>query len=502
MILKTSVSQGSNAANRSRAPEENSMAERADNVAIRTDFSLLIDGELVGSREHLSVVNPALGTVFAHCPAAGRAELDRAVAAARRAFGAWRALGFGERAALVKTLSAELRARQHELGELLTREQGKPLAQSIAEIDRGAAQSDGMVGIEIKSEVLADDKDKHIELRYRPLGVVGIITPWNAPVNLALGPLVSALYTGNTVVLKPSPYTPATTLKLGEILRGIFPPGVVNVLAGGDELGAWMTEHVGIDKISFTGSVATGKKVLASAAATLKRVTLELGGNDAAIVLDDVDVKAAAKKIFFASFVNSGQVCMAIKRIYAHEKIYDALCTALAEEAKKAKVGNGLDPATELGPLQNKMQYDKVVDLIADTKRAGGKFLAGGDIPQGPGYFLPPSLVTDVGDDSRLVREEQFGPIVPILKFSDVNDALRRANDTRYGLSGSVWTKDVERGAEIAAQLEVGTAWVNQHRATSAFVPFGGAKESGLGRQYSAIGLKSYMEPEVVSVAK
>jgi acyl-CoA reductase-like NAD-dependent aldehyde dehydrogenase len=478
------------------------MAERAERIALLTDFGLLIDGKLEPSDEHLDVINPALGEVFARCPAATRTHLERAVAAARAAFPAWRDKTFADRAALIKKMSQRLREKQQELAELLTREQGKPLAQSVAEIDRGAAQSDGMVGIAIPVEVLADDKDKHIELRYRPLGVVGIITPWNAPVNLALGPLVSALYTGNTVILKPSPYTPLATLKLGELLREVFPAGVVNVLAGGDALGAWITEHPRIDKISFTGSVATGKKVLASAAATLKRVTLELGGNDPAIVMDDVDPTAVAKKIFFASFVNSGQVCMAIKRIYAHEKIYPALCDALVAEAKKAKVGNGLDPATELGPIQNKMQYDKVVGIIEDTKKRGAKFLAGGDVPKGPGYFLPPTLVTDVPEDSRLVQEEQFGPIVPIMKFSSLDDALRRANDTRYGLSGSVWTSDVTRGAEIAAKLEVGTAWVNQHRATSAFVPFGGAKESGLGRQYSALGLKSYMEPEVVSVAK
>jgi len=478
------------------------MAERADNATLRTDFALLIDGALEQSGKHLDVINPALGAVFARCPAAGRAELDRAVAAARRAFPNWRARSAAERGALVKQLSQRLREIQNELAELLTREQGKPLAQSVAEIDRGAAQSDGMVSIEIPVEILVDDAQRHIELRYRPLGVVGIITPWNAPVNLALGPLVSALYTGNTVILKPSPYTPLTTLKLGEILRDVFPAGVVNVLAGGDELGAAMTAHEGIDKIAFTGSVATGKKVLAAAAATLKRVTLELGGNDPAIILDDVDPKAIAKQVFFASFVNSGQVCMAIKRIYAHEQIYDELCDALVAEAKKAKVGNGLDPATELGPLQNKMQYDKVVDIINDTKKAGATFLTGGEVPSGPGYFLPPTLVTDIDDDSRLVKEEQFGPIVPILKFSDVEDAIRRANDTRYGLSGSVWSSDLQRGADIAARLEVGTAWVNQHRTTSAFVPFGGAKESGLGRQYSALGLKSYMEPEVISVAK
>ena len=476
--------------------------ESAQGVALLTDFSLLIGGKLEQSERHLDVIDPALGSVFARCPAAERGELDRAVAAARGAFAAWRARSFAERAALVKQLSQRLRERQKDLAQLLTREQGKPLAQSVAEIDRGAAQSDGMVGIEIPVEVIADDADKHIELNYRPLGVVGIITPWNAPVNLALGPLVSALYTGNTVILKPSPYTPLTTLKVGEILGEIFPAGVVNVLAGGDELGAAMTAHPNIDKISFTGSVATGKKVLASAAATLKRVTLELGGNDPAIVLGDVDAKAIAKKIFFASFVNSGQVCMAIKRIYAHESIYEELCNALVEEARKAKVGNGLDAGTELGPIQNKMQYDKVVGIIEDTKKSGAKFLAGGEIPAGPGYFLPPTLVTDIADDSRLVQEEQFGPIVPILKFTDIDDAVRRANDTRFGLSASVWTKDVERGAAIAARLEVGTAWVNQHRTTSAFVPFGGAKESGLGRQYSALGLKSYMEPEVVSIAK
>ena len=454
------------------------------------------------SHEWLEVINPATGEVFARCPAAGRVELDRAVAAARDAFPAWRARSFEDRRSAIRRMAQVLRDHQAELAELLTLEQGKPLTQSRDEIMRAATQSEGMAQISIEPEVLLDDAARHIELSYFPLGVVGIITPWNAPINLAAGPLTSALYTGNTAILKPSPYTPLTTLKLGELLREVFPPGVLAVLAGGDELGEWMTGHPGVDKISFTGSVATGKKVMASAAGTLKRVTLELGGNDAAIVLDDVDPAAIAPKLFAASFVNSGQVCMAIKRIYAHERIYDALCEALAAQARKARIGSGLDPESELGPIQNQEQYRRVLGILEDTRRSGARILAGGEPPPGPGYFFPPTIVADIDEHSRLVQEEQFGPIVPVLKFRDVEDAVRRANDTRYGLSGSVWSGDIERAASIADRLEVGTAWVNQHRATSATVPFGGAKESGIGRQYSVLGLKSYMEPRVISVLK
>jgi acyl-CoA reductase-like NAD-dependent aldehyde dehydrogenase len=469
---------------------------------LHSGFAHLIDGERATSAEWLDVINPATGEAFARAPSAGRAELDRAVAAARRAAADWRERSFDERRAAIGRMAQVLRDREAELAELLTLEQGKPLAQSRAEVTRAATQAEGMARIAIEPEILLEDDSRRIELRYYPLGVVGIITPWNAPINLAAGPLTSALYTGNAAILKPSPYTPLTTLRLGELLKDAFPRGALNVLAGGDELGQWMTAHAGIDKISFTGSVESGKKVMASAAGTLKRVTLELGGNDAAIVLDDVDPQTVAPKLFFAAFVNSGQVCMAIKRIYAHERIYDALCDALAAEARKAKVGSGLEPGVELGPIQNKEQYDRLVRLLEDTRRSGARILAGGEVPGGAGYFLPPTLVANIDEESRLVREEQFGPIVPILKYRDVEDAVRRANDTRYGLSGSVWSRDIARAAAIAARLEVGTAWVNQHRATLATVPFGGAKESGIGRQYSALGLKSYMEPRVISILK
>ncbi len=476
------------------------MAARADNLEIRTDFSLLIDGELVPGDGWLDVINPATERVFARCPAAGETQLDAAVDAARSAFSTWSRLTHEERADYVRRYTAVLAEHYDALVELLVREQGKPIAQARAELNSCLKQADDTVGLQIPVELLVESDTHRIELHYRPLGVVGIITPWNAPAALALNALSSAVYTGNTVVIKPSPYTPLTTLKMGELAREIFPPGVVNVLTGGDELGRLLCEHPGVQKISFTGSVATGKKVLASTAATLKRVTLELGGNDPAIVLEDADPKAIAKKMFFACFVNSGQVCMAIKRIYAHEDVYDELCDALAEEARNAPYGDGLDPDNKLGPLQNKLQFDKVVELFEATKRGGARVLVGGDVPDRPGYFLPPTYVTDIDDDSRLVTEEQFGPIVPILKFSDLEDAIRRANDTRYGLSGSVWTADPERGKIVATQLEVGTAWVNQHRAISAYVPFGGAKESGMGRQNSILGLKAYMEPQVISV--
>jgi acyl-CoA reductase-like NAD-dependent aldehyde dehydrogenase len=469
---------------------------------IRTDFSLLIDGAAASSSSSLDVINPATGQVFARCPAAGRDELDRAVAAARRAFPAWRDMSYAQRAERIRGFCEALTQHQDELARLLTMEQGKPLSQAKDEITRAATQSEGMTKIPIEPEVLEDNAQRHIELQWFPLGVAGIITPWNAPINLAAGPLTSALYTGNCVVLKPSPYTPLCTLKLGEIAREHFPRGVINVLAGGDDLGRWMTEHPGIDKIGFTGSVEAGKQVMAAAAKTLKRVTLELGGNDAAIVLDDVDPKAIAPKLFFASFVNSGQVCMAIKRIYAHERVYDAICGALADEARKAKVGSGLEPDTQLGPIQNREQYDRVVGLLEETKRSGARILAGGDVPATDGYFIPPTIVADIDEHSRLVREEQFGPIVPVLRFTDDEDALRRANDTRYGLSGSVWSSNPDRAAALASRLEVGTAWVNHHRATSATVPFGGAKESGIGRVYSEMGLKAYLEPRVISVLK
>ena len=466
------------------------------------DFAHTIDGHPAISHASFDVINPATGAPFARCPDASKAQLDEAVDAARRAFALWSGLSVEERRDYLHRFANAMRERGEDLAPLLTLEQGKPLAETKKELSFVPIQIERLASIEVRTEVLRDDARGRVELRYRPLGVVGIITPWNVPIGIAIGRIVQALSTGNTAVQKPSPYTPLATLKMGEIASTALPPGVLNILAGGDDLGSWMTAHPGIDKISFTGSVPTGKKVLASASANLKRVTLELGGNDPAIVLDDVDPQAIAEQLYVAAFANCGQICVAIKRLYVHESIYEEMCEALAAIARSVKVGDGSEPGVQMGPIQNKMQYERVLGILEDTKRQGARILAGGRALDRPGYFMEPTIVADIEEGTRLVDEEPFGPILPVIRYSDIDDAVRRANDTRYGLGGSVWTNDLEKGAQIARRLEVGTAWVNQHRIPDATIPFGGAKESGLGREYATLGLRSYMEAQVVHVSE
>jgi acyl-CoA reductase-like NAD-dependent aldehyde dehydrogenase len=466
-----------------------------------TDFNLTIDGAAVPGESTFGVVNPATGQVFAQAPACSRAQLDAAMEAAHRAFGPWRRDEARRRQALVACADA-IQARLGELAPILTQEQGKPLARAQEELIGAAVWFRYTASLAIPVEVLQDDENARIEVRRRPFGVVGAITPWNFPVLLGVWKIAPALLAGNTVVIKPSPYTPLSTLKLGEVLRDALPPGVLNVVSGGDELGAWVSGHPRVRKISFTGSVATGKKVAAAAAPDLKRYTLELGGNDAAIVLDDVDPKRVAEKLFWGAFANSGQVCSAIKRLYVHERIAAPLTEALAEVARAVKVGDGMQPDVQLGPINNKSQYERVLELVEDAKQAGAKIVAGGAALAGGGYFLQPTLVTGVAEGVRLVDEEQFGPALPILSYRDVDDAVERANGTMYGLSGSVWSSDPARAAEVAGQLDCGTAWVNQHLAIVPHAPFGGAKWSGVGVENGPWGLLGFTELQTVNVAK
>jgi len=464
------------------------------------EFTHTINGEAATSDKSFDVVNPATGQTFARCPEASRVELEHAVNAARLAFPAWSRLSFAQRGKAIADFAHALAARIDEIGPVLTREQGKPLGQAKWEIGGAAHELEAMCKMEIAPEIIRQDATHRVELVYRPLGVVGAITPWNFPIILAAHKIAHGLYAGNTMVLKPSPYTPLATLMMGEIARDTLPAGVLNTIAGGNELGQWMTEHPGIDRISFTGSVPTGKKVLASATGTLKRVTLELGGNDPAIVLDDADLDEVAPKLFFGAFLNAGQICMAIKRLYAPEKLYEPLVEKMTQLANAHRVGDGMDEGIEMGPLQNKMQFDKVLDIIEDAKRHKVRITAGGHRLNRPGYFIAPTIVADAADDMRLVKEEQFGPVLPILKYADVDDAVRRANDTRFGLCASVWTKNIERGTEIARRIEAGTVWVNHHVSSEADMPFGGFKESGFGRELGLLGLASYMEPQVIKV--
>jgi acyl-CoA reductase-like NAD-dependent aldehyde dehydrogenase len=464
-------------------------------------YTHTIDGKAETSDTSFEVINPATGEPFAACPDASREQLDKAVAAARKAFRPWAAKSLSERRKAIGAFAHGLQARIDEIGPVLTKEQGKPLGQAKWEIGAAVHELEAMCAMELKPEILRNDGKHRVELHYHPLGVVAAITPWNFPIILAAHKIAHGLYAGNTMVLKPSPYTPLATLLMGEVARDTLPPGVLNTVAGGNALGGWMTEHPGVDRVSFTGSVATGKKVMASASGTLKRVTLELGGNDPAIVLDDANLDEITPGLFRGAFLNAGQICMAVKRIYAPERLYEPLVENLTKLARAHRVGDGMEPDTEMGPLQNKMQFDKVMDVIEATKRDHrARITTGGHQLNRPGYFIAPTVVADAADDMRIVSEEQFGPVLPVLKYSDVDEAVLRANDSRYGLAASVWTSDLEKGAAVARRLEAGTVWVNHHVGSEADMPFGGFKESGMGREIGLLGLASYMEPQVIKV--
>ncbi|HLK12325.1 MAG TPA: aldehyde dehydrogenase family protein [Candidatus Binatia bacterium] len=466
------------------------------------EFAHLIGGELAPGSRQFPVVNPATAEPFAQCPDATPADVERAMAAAAGAFaGPWARDEALRRAALGRAADA-LGARADEIGRLVCLEQGKPLAAAVGEVKGAAAVFRLYAEEKIPVQVLREDAKARITLVRRPLGVTAAITPWNYPVYTLVQKLGPALLAGNTVVAKPSPFTPLSSLALGAALREVFPPGTLNVLGGGDEVGAWLTAHPTVRKISFTGSVPTGKKIARAAADDLKRVTLELGGNDPAIVLPDVDPAQVAPKLFWGAFTNSGQVCVAIKRLYVHEDVYRPLLAALTALAAQTKIGDGLAPDTQLGPINNRPQFERVCGLVEDAKRHGGHVAVGGAPLRRPGYFYPPTLVTDVGEGVRLVDEEQFGPALPVIPYRDLDDAFAQANHTHYGLGGSVWTADPARGEALAQRLECGTAWVNQHLSLSPRIPFGGVKWSGIGRENGPWGVDEFCELQVVNVAK
>jgi acyl-CoA reductase-like NAD-dependent aldehyde dehydrogenase len=463
--------------------------------------TMTIDGRAVTTAATLDVRNPATGEVFAQAPAADAADLDHAVDAATRAFKSWSTTPLAERKACLIKAAAIIDANADALAALFTQEQGRPLPGAMAEIKGSAMWLKAGTMLDIPVDVTEDTATRRIEVHHVPLGVVCGIVPWNFPVLLAIWKIGPALMAGNTIVLKPSPFTPLTTLRIGELVRDAFPPGVLNILCGDDALGPLMTAHKGFAKISFTGSTATGRRVMESAAKDLKRITLELGGNDAAIVMPDVDVDAVAAQLFEGAFHNTAQVCVATKRLFIHEDIYDRLRDRLHQLAKDLPVGDGAQQGVRYGPVQNEPQYRRVMQMIDEARANGLTLLEGGPVPQ-KGYFIPLTLVDNPPDDARVVSEEAFGPVLPLLKFSDVDEVVARANDTEYGLAGAVWSADIAQATAIAHRLDTGTVWINQNLQSTPFTPLAGAKQSGFGQENGLPGLLEFTRPKAIYIPK
>lgn len=465
------------------------------------DFHLLIAGELVSGASVFAVVNPATGQPFAFCPAANATLLDQAVAAAKKALPSWAETDADKRAAYVIALADGLEARADEFARLLTAEQGKPLDQAMFEVMGSVFVLRAFATMRPDRRVIREDEKSLVVEHRTPLGVVAAITPWDFPLILLMNKVGPCLVAGNTMVAKPAPTTPLTTLLFAEICARELPAGVFNVICDQNELGPSLTSHPDVAKVAFTGSTATGKKVMQSAATGVKRVTLELGGKDAAIVLDDIDVKAVARKVFEGAMTNAGQICVAVKRAYVPEQIYDAFCNELARLANAAVVDDGMQQGAEIGSVQNQTQFEKVKEFLAEASEKG-RIIAGGHPLDRPGYFIPPTIVRDLPEDARIVAEEQFGPVLPVLSYRDIDEVVAKVNAGEFGLAGTVCGNDFDRAMQIAMRIDSGTVWVNQHLAIDPSLPFRGARQSGLGAELGLDGLHEYTQAHVVNALK
>ncbi|WAH97163.1 aldehyde dehydrogenase family protein [Arthrobacter sp. MMS18-M83] len=465
-------------------------------------YDALLASITPSSGETRTIFDPATGNAVGQAPIHTVEDLESAIAAARAAQPAWAALGHDARsAALLKAADAVERSAE-ELAQLLSREQGKPLNGPNARFEVGACAAwlRAAAGTPLEPETVVDDGETRAELHYRPIGVVGAIGPWNWPMMITIWQIAPALRMGNAVVVKPSEYTPLSVLALAKVLNEELPEGLLTVVSGGRDVGARLAEHPAIGKVMFTGSTATGKAIIKSSADTVKRLTLELGGNDAGIVLPDADPKAIAEGLFWGAFINTGQTCAALKRLYVHDSLYEAVCSELTAVAAATPMGNGLDENNVLGPLQNRAQYDIVARLVDAARDFGARILLGGnpDTDQ-PGYFYPTTLVADIDNGNPLVAEEQFGPALPIIRYSTVDQAVTMANALDVGLGASVWSSDLDGARKVAARLEAGTVWINKHGAVDPRIPFGGAKQSGYGLEFGVEGLKALGVPQIIN---
>ncbi|MGY8685630.1 aldehyde dehydrogenase family protein [Bradyrhizobium sp. UFLA05-153] len=464
-----------------------------------SQYQMLINGKLVPGEQKLPVLNPATEEIVALCPRASAEQFDEAVAAAKEAFPAWSRTPLEERGALLIKVAEVIEINSNELACVLTSEQGKPLENAKSEVRCMSDFFRYFANLNLPAKRIGQAEGSDVQLLRRPLGVVAAIITWNFPLSIVGVKVPPALLAGNTIVVKPAPTTPLSTLRFAALIKDILPAGVVNVVTDANNLGHVLTAHPDVRKVSFTGSTETGKKVMASASSTIKRLTLELGGNDAAIVLADADPKAIAQTLFDRAFGNSGQICLAIKRLYVHQSIYDEMCDELARIANHTVVDDGMRPGAQLGPVQNKTQFEKIKGYIKSAYE-DGNVIAGGRPLERPGYFIAPTIVRDITDGTRLVDEEQFGPILPVIKYVDLDDAIVRANNSEYALGASIWSSNVAKAREIASRMEAGSIWINTHNDGAPDTPYGGLKQSGIGVELGEEGLAEYTQIQVMSV--
>lgn len=473
-------------------------------------YANIVNGRPVLSERTFESRNPATGEVLGLVPHSSAAQVAEAVAAARAAQPAWAARPDAERKALMMKVAEVIKGNAEYLAAWVTKEQGKPLGGVGPDQVPGARFE--LWGCEVWTQVPAsldlpvdlafEDDTRRDEVHRKPFGVVGAIAPWNWPLLIAIWQIVPSLRAGNTVVIKPSEYTSIGTLELVRLISEVLPAGVLNTISGPGEVGAALVDNPGVDKIMFTGSGATGAKIAAAAAKNLTPTTMELGGNDAAIMLPDADPKAMAMGLFWGAFLNMGQTCACAKRLYVHESQHDAVVAELKALAEAMPMGDGLAPGTVMGPIQNRMQFDKVNRLVERARADGATIVCGGKPVEGPGNFYPLTLVTDIADGAPLVDEEQFGPVLPIIRYRDVDDAIASANRLDVGLGASVWSTNVDRAREVASRIQAGTVWINQHGMIHPMVPFGGVKGSGWGVEFGVDGLKAVTQPQVISIRK